>query len=52
MAADKDKPFKLRFRHLDGDLGPFPFQENTSVSAMKNQIWDEWPGEGNLADKV
>lgn len=52
MAADKDKAFKFRFRHLEGDLGPFPFQENTSVLAMKGQIWEEWPNEGNLADKV
>lgn len=51
MAADKDKAFKMRFRHLDGDLGPFPFQESSSVLSMKSQIWEEWPNEGNLADK-
>ena len=56
MAADREnvmaKPYKLRFRHLEGDLGPFQFQENTTVLAMKNQIWDEWPSEGPLCDKV
>jgi hypothetical protein len=47
-----DKAFKLRFRHLDGDVGPLPFQESASVLAMKNKIWEEWPEEGALCDKV
>lgn len=47
-----EKLYKLRFRHLDGDVGPLQFQEATSVQGMKRMIWEEWPTEGEIANKV
>lgn len=47
-----DKPYKLRFRHLSGDVGPLTFQENSTVLAMKNQIWEDWPTEEPLSSLV
>jgi Ubiquitin-2 like Rad60 SUMO-like len=47
-----EKLYKLRFRHLDGDVGPLQFQEATTVLGMKNSIYEEWPTEGELSTKV
>ena len=47
-----DKPYQLRFRHLNGDIGPLPFQDSTSVSNMKTAIFENWPSSGALAAMV
>lgn len=53
MAGESmDKSYKLRFRHLSGDVGPLTFQENSTVLAMKSQIWEEWPTEEPLSSQV
>lgn len=53
MAGESmEKSYKLRFRHLSGDVGPLTFQENSTVLAMKSQIWDEWPTEEPLSSQV
>lgn len=53
MASESmDKSYKLRFRHLSGDVGPFTFQESGTVLAMKTQIWEDWPTEEPLSSQV
>ena len=47
-----EKPYQLRFRHLDGDVGPLAFEEAATVAAMKSAIFDAWPSAGPLAAKV
>ena len=47
-----EKPYQLRFRHLNGDIGPLPFQDSTSVSNMKTAIFENWPSSGALAAMV
>jgi hypothetical protein len=47
-----EKAYQLRFRHLDGDVGPLALEEASSVAAMKAAIFQHWPTEGPLAAKV
>lgn len=44
--------YKIRYRHLDGDVGPLSFGEQSTVSEMKAAILESWPTEGAIADKV
>lgn len=44
--------YKIRYRHLDGDVGPLSFGEKSTVSEMKAAILESWPTEGAIADKV
>lgn len=41
----------MRFRHLDGDVGPLMFSESASVGEMKTAIMRNWPEEGVLNAK-
>lgn len=34
---------QIRFRHTYGDVGPFTFDANTPVAALKQRLLDEWP---------
>lgn len=47
-----EKPYQLRFRHLDGDVGPLAFEEPATVAAMKVAVFEAWPSAGPLAIKV
>ncbi|KXZ52147.1 hypothetical protein GPECTOR_10g776 [Gonium pectorale] len=40
-----EEPIAVRFRHTAGDLGPFTFTEETSVQALKDKVFAEWPKE-------
>lgn len=42
----------IRFRHSNGDVGPFTFVESVSVDAVKEKLLAEWPQEGPLAQEV
>ncbi len=33
----------LRFRHTQGDVGPFKFGSDTSVLGVKERLVTEWP---------
>ena len=52
MEASKPLQYQFRFRHLDGDIGPLPFQPASSVADMKTSCLDSWPAEGGLKEKV
>jgi len=52
MDALKPADYQMRFRHLDGDVGPFPFQQASSVADMKTRCWESWPTEGAIKDQV
>lgn len=51
MGTEKD-PYKLRFRHLNGDIGPLEFDETSTVGSMKGAVFDRWPENGTLAELV
>ncbi|KAG2430676.1 hypothetical protein HYH02_013673 [Chlamydomonas schloesseri] len=42
----EEETINIRFRHSAGDLGPFPFSEATSVQALKDKVFAEWPKDG------
>jgi Ubiquitin-2 like Rad60 SUMO-like len=44
--------YQLRFRHLNGDIGPLAFEESATVADMKSATWDHWPENGPLASMV
>ena len=33
----------LRFRHQNGDVGPFSFSTSTTLQAVKQKVLAEWP---------
>lgn len=38
----------VRFRHTQGDVGPFKVPASTSVQSLKDRLLIEWPKEGPL----
>lgn len=43
--------FKIRFRHTAGDLGPFTFAKDTTITQVKDFILSEWPKEGAFSSE-
>ncbi|KAK9800228.1 hypothetical protein WJX73_001307 [Symbiochloris irregularis] len=38
----------VRFRHTQGDVGPFKFTGSTNVQSLKDKLLSEWPKDGPL----
>eukprot|EP00798_Chlamydomonas_sp_ICE-L_P023566 gene23566-9090_t len=43
---------QLRFRHSNGDIGPFTFSESALVESVKETLLAAWPKDGPLAQEV
>ncbi|KAL6772123.1 FAP287 [Auxenochlorella protothecoides x Auxenochlorella symbiontica] len=46
MAAQS---YDLRFRHINGDIGPIQFPLAASVSDVKLKLWQDWPTDGPVS---
>ena len=38
---------QIRFRHSNGDVGPFTFQDSATVESVKEKLFAEWPKGSN-----
>eukprot|EP00803_Ostreobium_quekettii_P003209 evm.model.scf_2660.2 EVM.evm.TU.scf_2660.2 scf_2660:10804-11601(+) len=45
------KEFKVRFRHTAGDLGPFVFAKDATVTQVKDHVLAQWPKDGAFASE-
>ncbi|CAD7701522.1 unnamed protein product [Ostreobium quekettii] len=43
------KEFRVRFRHSAGDLGPFVFSKDTTITQVKDHVFSQWPKDGDFA---
>jgi hypothetical protein len=34
---------QIRFRHTLGDIGPFSFEDNSTVQSVKELVFSKWP---------
>ncbi|KAK9815908.1 hypothetical protein WJX72_011760 [[Myrmecia] bisecta] len=41
----------IRFRHTQGDVGPFSFPASATVHGLKERLLAEWPAEGPLSSE-
>mmetsp|Transcript_14705 Transcript_14705/g.36645 ORF Transcript_14705/g.36645 Transcript_14705/m.36645 type:complete len:126 (+) Transcript_14705:73-450(+) len=47
--AEATDAIQVRFRSTHGDVGPFPFNEQQSIQALKDKLFAEWPKDGALS---
>lgn len=42
----------LRFRHTLGDIGPLEFGSSSSIKAVKESLFRQWPADGPLSKET